>query len=221
MSRLWLGTLNSEMAGRSKHLCISLRRMQNTVFAECMQLHAITTSDIPGGPCGRWFSRRDRWRPPGCDGGSLHSVQVDTRWASFRQVRHGAGHGFGEARSAGHPACIGRGWLRRRRFPEPLAPGALALLDTTIHPSRWPRRFKGRQPWLSTRPHASRTSGIPQELPDWRVYTDPTGGGTAPYQCTRTERSIPCSGASSAASLRSPPRSMWMAGPISNRLPRR
>ena len=67
-------------------------------------LHAITASGIPGGPCRCWFSRRDRWRS-GCNGGSLQGVRADTRRASFRRVRHGAGQGCGEPRSAGHRSC--------------------------------------------------------------------------------------------------------------------
>ena len=35
-------------------------------------LYAITTSGIPGRPCRRWFSRRDRWWS-GCGGGSLQA----------------------------------------------------------------------------------------------------------------------------------------------------
>ena len=94
-------------------------------------MHAIRRFCIPGGPCRRWFSCGGRWRP-GCDGGSLEGVRVHTRWASFRQGRHGTGRGCGVPRNIGHPACGSRGDCGREGFVELLAPGVQAPFDAAI-----------------------------------------------------------------------------------------
>ena len=144
-------------------------------------MHAITAFSTPNGPCRCWFSRRDRWRS-GCNGGSLQGVRVDPRWASFRQGRHGTGHGGGEPRSTGFYADPGRG-LRRIPSADPVGaaatPNQTATAPTTA--SGGAGRCRARDDLPSSydrlqdrcgRPNRSRP-GCPGDRPGIRPLTVP------------------------------------------------